>query len=130
MKTTTIKTVIVAMTVGCSVLMSSRAIAQDPPALKRADQQHLDSLTREFEKEREERAIKENEGKTLSELKTDSQDTEAKAKEAGRVKDNADDAALQSKDAYRAEKKAQKMRRKADAQAKKAAKAKAKADRG
>lgn len=129
MKTNTIKTVIVAMTLGCGVLITSRAVAQDPPALRKSDQQHLDSLTREFEKQREQRAIEENESKTLSELKSDSQDTKAKAKEAGRVKDEADDAALQSKDAYRTEAKAQRMRRKADSQAKKAAKARAKADK-
>lgn len=109
--------------------------AQDPRASRYEDNVRMDSLARTYiERELKadkEQAVIDQERKSsddLSNLKSEKNKTKAKAKEAQRVENDANDAAHESKVAYRTEKKAQKARIQADKQAKKAAKARTTSD--
>ena len=116
--------------------------AQDTRGSRYEDNARMDSLARNYiERELKadkaqaiadkEQAIIDQERKSsddLSNLKSEKSKTKAKAKEAQRVENDANDAAHESKVAYRTEKKAQKARNQADKQAKKAAKARTTSD--
>lgn len=73
-------------------------------------------------------AQKAEDAASIRELKEERAETRMKAREAQRVERDANDAATESRNAYRAEKKAQKARLKADAQAKKASRARDRSD--
>lgn len=96
------------------VCLSISAIAQDQTTERRR-RERADSIS-----------LVERRSDNLSDLKSDRDKTKARADEAQRVEKNANSAAKESRLAYRAEQKAQKLRIKADKQARKAAKARAK----
>ena len=99
-------------------------IAQD-----HAEDSKIDSLaTASNQKQAVEDQDRKN-AENLSDLKSEKMETRATAKEAQRVEDEANDAARESKIAYRQEKKAQKARQQADKQSKKAAQARTKSDK-
>lgn len=104
------------------------AIAQDPTAGSQ-DNARIDSMATTYNKQQ---AVEDQDRKNadnLSDLKSEKRETKAKAKEAQRVEGEANDAARESKIAYRQEKKAQKAREQADKQSKKAARARTKSDK-
>ena len=103
--------------------------AQDATEMSNYENPRGDSLANAHAKEElakdQERANAEN----LSDLKSEKNETKAKAKEAQRVEDDANDAARESRVAYRTEKKAQRVRVQADKQSRKAEKARTKSDK-
>lgn len=100
-------------------VVSLCATAQESSAINHAKKESVDSLLRVKEKQNSD---------NLSDLKSDRDNTKAKAKEAKRVERNANDAARESDIAYRSELRAQKARKKANKQAKKAARARVQSD--
>ncbi|HMG91271.1 MAG TPA: hypothetical protein VK589_14495 [Chryseolinea sp.] len=106
-----IKTLVLTLALGSSVLLTNEALGQ------------------EVSTSEEQRQIQKTaDAKTLSDLKDKKSDSKLEAQEAQRVETAATNSAKASKSAYKTEKKAQKARKHADAQAKKAAKAKEKLD--
>jgi hypothetical protein len=97
------------------VSITTTLMAQGPALVEYETQARKDSLAK---------VEKIVDADNLSELKSERNDTKAKAKEAQRVERNASDAAREARIAYQTERKAQKARQKADRQAKKAARAK------
>lgn len=97
--------------------ISIGAMAQSPTTVDQQRKTRADSLVKV-----------EQDSENLSQLESNKNTTEAKAKEAQRVERDASDAAHESKIAYRKEKQAQKARNKADKQARKAAKARNKSN--
>lgn len=116
------KLIICVLALGSIFLFSSGASAQDTAGMTKAEIRRMDSLALA-------KSVKAQDQKTITDLKSEKNDSKVKAKEASRVKNEADDAARSSKQAYKAERKAQKARNQADAQAKKAAKSREKSDR-
>ena len=111
------------------------ATAQGANSLNYDDSLRIDSLVKGYhEHELEvynEQAMKEQqrmESGNLSDLKAERNEAKAKAEEARRIESNANDAARETRIAYRAEKKAQKARKQADRQAENAAKARVRSD--
>ena len=105
------------------------ARAQDSTARDYKENARIDSLARTYNQQE---AVKDQDRKdsdNLSDLKSEKRETKARAKEAQRVESDANDAARESKIAYRQEKKAQRARDQADKQSKKAANAKTKSDK-
>lgn len=117
-----IKVLICVLTLGSILLFSSGASAQEPAGMRKAELKRLDSLDLA-------RGVQLKDQKTITDLKSEKNDSKVKAREATRVKNDADDAAKASRQAYKAERKAQKARKQADAQAKKAAKSREKSDK-
>ena len=117
-----IKTWMIVVTFCGTALLATHAKAQDSSELSRAGR--TDSLADARGKQI--RDQKTTDDQTLSDLKHDRADTKRQAKDAQRVEDNASNSAKASKAAYKTEKKAQKARRRADGDAKKAARAKEK----
>ena len=70
-----------------------------------------------------------NDENRMADAKLDRKETKAKAKEARRIENEANDAAHQSKHALKAERKAQKSRKQANQQAQKASNARDKSDK-
>lgn len=96
------------------------AIAQDQTEGSHADDAKIDSLATAYNQRQAAEDQDRKNSENLSDLKSERMETKAKAKEAQRVEGEANDAARESKIAYRQEKKAQKAREQADKQSKKA----------
>ena len=108
--------------------ISGRVTAQDSSARNYRDNRRSDSLANVYNEQEAAKSQQRKDSENLSGLKSDRKETKAKAKDAQRVEGEANDAARESKMAYRKEKKAQKAREKADKQTKKAKKARNKSD--
>ena len=118
-----IKAISLASVIGILLLVSNVAVGQDTG---------VDSMTYNADSVREDNeyraAQKAEDAASIRRLKEERSETRTKAKEAQRVEREANNAATESRNAYRAERKAQKARVKADAQAKKASKARHRSD--
>lgn len=101
--------------------ISHRASAQDSTATSNADSARIDSLVMAYNKQEKAKDHQRRDSENLSDLKSEREETRAKAKEAQRVEADANDAARESKMAYRKEKRAQRAREQADRQAQHAA---------
>lgn len=124
------KIVICALLFGVVLLFISHStIGQDTKTRSKAENERIDSLATAYNKQRAAEDVDRNNSKNLSDLKLEKKETKAKAREAQRVEGDANDAARESKIAYRQEKKAQKARAQADKQSKKATRARTKSDR-
>jgi cell shape-determining protein MreC len=110
-------------------LVSHRAKAQDSTARSHTESALIDSLSKAYNEQETSKYERRKNSENLSDLKSEKKATKAKAKEAQRIENEANDAARESKIAYRQEKKAQRAREQADKQAKKAAKARTKSDK-
>jgi hypothetical protein len=122
-----INRLICTLALGSSLLFATNAVGQERSLMTKAEHERMDSLSVAFKKTQA-KEQKDRDAKTMSDLKSGQNATKATAKEAARVEQDASDAAKESRNAYRTEKKAQKARKHADAQAKKAARAKDKSD--
>lgn len=111
------------------LFISHNTIGQDTKARSNTDNERIDSLATAYNKQRAAEDVNRNNSKNLSDLKLEKKETKAKAREAQRVEGDANDAARESRIAYRQEKKAQKARAQADKQSKKATRARTKSDR-
>lgn len=107
---------------------SHLAIAQDSTAESRQYDVQIDSVAKVYRQQQAVEAEQRKSAENLSNLKSDKKKTRAKAREAQRVENDANDAARESKIAYRQEKKAQRAREQADRQAKRASIARNKSD--
>ena len=118
----TLKTVILTSLLGSALFGVNVAVAQERSEriLSSADSLQATVKTREAQEEKDKQSI--------SDLKQEQTATKQKAKEARRIEREANDAASQSRDAYRTEKKAQKARKSADEQAEKASKSRDRSD--
>jgi hypothetical protein len=130
----TIKAFILASVLGGVLSISNNAVGQDRPlsgityesndSLQKSNDSLQKSAEREYIK-----VQKKNDADNISDLKVEREKTKMKAREAQRVERDANDAAVESRNAYRTEKKAQRSRKKADAQAKKALRARDKSNK-
>jgi hypothetical protein len=116
--------IVMTLALGSSFMIVNSAFGQDRPTTEQKQTRSIDSLTRARDEQK--KVQKANDDQTLSDLKDDRSDTKQVAKEAQRAEAAASSSAKASKGAYKTERKAQKARKHADAQAKKAAKAKSK----
>ena len=105
------------------------ATAQDSMARSYNEKARIDSLARAYNQQEAVKDQDKRDSNNLSDLKSKKRETKARAKEAQRVEGDANDAARESKIAYRQEKKAQRAREQADKQSKKAATARNKSDK-
>jgi hypothetical protein len=105
------------------------ATAQDSTARSNEENVRIDSLAKAYNQTEASKDERRKNSENLSDLKSEKKNTKAKAREAQRVENEANDAERESKIAYRQEKKAQKAREQADKQAKKAANARTKSDK-
>lgn len=110
-----------------TVLVSQSTQAQDRDTMSKAEISTMDSV--ETATIKADQLQKSNDENRLSEAKLDRKQTKAKAKDARRVEQEANNAARESKAAVRTERKAQKSRREATRQAKRASDARAKSDK-
>jgi hypothetical protein len=119
------KTIIITMSLGITSLFVSRAFAQDSQ-MNQAQRNQRDSVDAATLKEIQVQNTKDE--NRMADAKLDKKQTKAKAKDAQRIENDANDAARQSKYEVRAERRAQKSRKQANKQAEKAAKARDKSN--
>jgi hypothetical protein len=119
------KTIIITMSLAAASLFAGKTFAQDN-TMSQVQRDHQDSVqTAKVTEARLETTKDEN---RMADAKLDRKQTKAKAKNAQRVENEANDAARESKYAVRAERRAQKSRKQANKQAEKAAKARDKSN--
>src|SRR5688572_18091356 len=98
------KTII--LTMAAASFFTGQAMAQSSDDMTQAQRDHRDSV--EIATRQEAQVQNRKDENKIADAKFDQKETEAKAKEAQRVGDEANDAARQSKNALKAERKAQK----------------------
>lgn len=109
------------------LLVTGNLQAQEYSEMDREELERLDSVAAH---EKDQARIKqEKDSEKIADFRQDKRRTKAKAKEAQRIEAEANDAARESRIAYRNEKKAQKMRKEADKQADRASRARNKSER-
>jgi hypothetical protein len=120
------KTIVITMTIAAALFCTTNVNAQEQSQMARSEHHDQDSV--EMASLHEAQAEKIKDDNRMADAKLDRKQTRAKAKNAQRIENDADDAARESKYAVRAERRAQKSRRQANKQADKALKARAKSD--
>ena len=113
--------------VAAGSLATFELFAQSDTTMSKVEYDRMDSLEAVYKRD-EAQTQKAKEADAISDAKSEQVETQAKAKEAERIDDEAQDAAKQSKAALKTEKKAQKLRKNADKQADKAKAAREKSD--
>jgi hypothetical protein len=119
------KTIIMVMSVATASFFTGQALAQDNP-MSQAQRNQKDSV--EDATLREAQAQNTKDENRMADAKLDRKQTKAKAKNAQRIENDANDAARESRYAVRAERRAQKSRKQANKQAEKAAEARDKSN--
>lgn len=119
-----LKALISTFALGGFLFFTHHAVAQEQ-SVTNTENQDQDSARNANERQAEQ---VEQDAESMKDLKQERAQTRTKAKEARRLERDANDAAVESRNAYRTEKKAQRTRKSADAQAKKARKARDKSD--
>jgi len=121
------KTILSFLVVIAASLCTFELFAQPESSMSKIEYDRIDSLQAVYKRDQVQ-AQKAQDTEAMRDAKADQVETEAKAKEADRIEDEAQDAAKQSKNALKTEKEAQKLRKRADKQAEKAKAAREKSD--
>lgn len=124
-----LKITMLAVAMGALSFFTIESNGQERTEMSKDEQVRMDSMQTAYRKDQEVRIQHANDKEKMASAKDARNDTKVKAKEAQRVNQEASAAARESRYALRAEKKAQKLRKQADAQAKRAAKARVKSDK-
>ena len=121
------KTILSFLIVTAASLVTFELFAQPESSMSKVEHERKDSLE-SIHKRDQVQTQKAKDAEAMRDVKSEQAETKAKAKEADRIQDEAQDAAKQSKNALKTEKKAQKLRKQADKQADKAEAARDKSD--